>query len=220
MLRLQFHKKLPFHDLNIDYTFEKPVTAMMGASGSGKSTLFQCVSGLKTIDGGTIEFDGTPWDDSSISLHLPVTGRKVGYLFQNLALFPNMNVYENIAFGLKVQKKKKKQQQEIQQQVRKMSDYLQISHLLYSSVQKLSGGEKQRVAMARAMITEPKLLLLDEPFNGLDEETRLICMKLVGQMAKDFHIPVIFVTHYASEAEMMTEEILVMRDGRLEKRKS
>lgn len=81
---------------------------MMGASGSGKSTLFQCVSGLKSIDGGIIEFDGTPWDDSNISLHLPVTERKVGYLFQNLALFPNMNVYENIAFGLKVKKKKKK----------------------------------------------------------------------------------------------------------------
>ncbi|MCH2786722.1 ABC transporter ATP-binding protein, partial [Listeria monocytogenes] len=76
-------------------------------------------------DGGIIEFDGTPWDDSNISLHLPVTARKVGYLFQNLALFPNMNVYENIAFGVKGKQKKKKEQAEIQQQVRKMSDYLQ-----------------------------------------------------------------------------------------------
>ncbi|WP_163652450.1 ATP-binding cassette domain-containing protein [Listeria sp. PSOL-1] len=213
-LNLNFTKKMPFHDLKVNYTFTSPITAIMGASGVGKSTLFQCVSGLKRIDSGKIEFTNKVWNDGSLSLHLPTSERKVGYLFQNLALFPNMNVYHNIAFGLRVQKIAKA---DIDKNVRHISDYLKISHLLYSSIQKLSGGEKQRVAMARAMITEPNLLLLDEPFNGLDEETREICMNLVGQMAADFRIPVIFVTHYRFEAEKMTNDILMIKDGQIGK---
>ncbi|WP_099223151.1 ATP-binding cassette domain-containing protein [Listeria costaricensis] len=207
-----FTKQMPFNSLEITFTFEAPITAIMGASGAGKTTLFACISGLTRIDSGSITFADQTWDDQRIALHLPAAERKVGYLFQNLALFPNMNVYQNIAFGLKMQKQPKK---DIELRVRKISDYLKITHLLYSSVQKLSGGEKQRVAMARAMITEPRLLLLDEPFNGLDEETREICMALVRQMADDFKIPVIFVTHYSSEAKKMTNEILVMKNGSL-----
>ncbi|MBC2117406.1 ATP-binding cassette domain-containing protein [Listeria booriae] len=213
-IRLKFKKKLPFHDLDIDYDLVAPITAIMGASGSGKSTLFQCISGLKRIDEGIIEFNNTAWDDTYSDIFVPTSARKVGYLFQNLALFPNMNVFNNIAFGLVAAKK---QRSEIEQQVRKISDYLKISHLLFSSVQKLSGGEKQRVAMARAMITNPNLLLLDEPFNGLDEDTRNICIELVGQMARDFDIPVIFVTHYHQEATSLTGEILKIKDGRLVK---
>ncbi|WP_239256465.1 ATP-binding cassette domain-containing protein [Listeria ilorinensis] len=207
-----FTKQMPFNSLEIKFTFQASITAIMGASGAGKTTLFGCISGLTRIDSGSIMFDGKAWDDQKIALHLPASERKVGYLFQNLALFPNMNVYQNIAFGLKMQKLSKK---DIELRVRQISDYLKITHLLYSSVQKLSGGEKQRVAMARAMITEPRLLLLDEPFNGLDEETREICMELVRQMADDFKIPVIFVTHYSSEARKMTNEILVMKNGTL-----
>ncbi|EUJ33049.1 putative ABC transporter ATP-binding protein [Listeria floridensis FSL S10-1187] len=199
------------------HEFDSEITAIMGASGVGKSTLFQCISGLKPIDQGKILFGETLFEDTSVSLRLPAAERKIGYLFQNLALFPNLNVYDNIAFGLQVNKTKRKDKDGIERQVRHISDYLQISHLLYSSVQKLSGGEKQRVAMARAMIVNPRLLLLDEPFNGLDEETRFICMNLVREMAKDFEIPVIFVTHYRSEAEMLTREILRLKDGHLEK---
>lgn len=213
-LRLKFKKKLPFHDLDINYDLVSPITAIMGGSGSGKSTLFQCISGLKTIDEGIIEFDNNAWDDTYSDIHVPTAERKVGYLFQNLALFPNMNVFNNIAFGLAVNKIATA---EIEQQVRRISDYLKISHLLFSSVQKLSGGEKQRVAMARAMITNPNLLLLDEPFNGLDEDTRNICIDLVGQMVRDFDIPVIFVTHYHQEAASLTGEILKIKDGRLVK---
>ncbi|STY35414.1 Maltose/maltodextrin import ATP-binding protein MalK [Listeria fleischmannii subsp. coloradonensis] len=216
-LQLQFTKQMPFHDLKVDYHFKENITAVMGASGSGKSTLFQCISGLKHIDSGTIQFGDTTFDDTSIALHLPTAERKIGYLFQNLALFPNMNVYDNISFGLKMNKAKRKDTSAISRQVRHMSDYLQISHLLYSSVQKLSGGEKQRVAMARAMIINPHLLLLDEPFNGLDEDTRYICMDLVQNMAKDFELPVIFVTHYRFEAQKLTNEIIYLKDGHLEK---
>ncbi|RDX02493.1 ATP-binding cassette domain-containing protein [Listeria kieliensis] len=216
-LKLAFTKQMPFHDLKVDYEFNAQITAIMGASGVGKSTLFQCISGLKPIDQGKIEFGELLFEDTSISLRLPASERKIGYLFQNLALFPNLNVYENIAFGLKVNKITRKNKEAIERQVRYISDYLQISHLLYSSVQKLSGGEKQRVAMARAMIVNPRLLLLDEPFNGLDEETRFICMDLVREMARDFDIPVIFVTHYRSEAQMLTNEILRLKGGQLEK---
>ncbi len=216
-LQLQFTKKMPFHDLKVDYTFGNKITAIMGASGAGKSTLFQCISGLKKIDSGIIQFEDISFNDTSISLHLPTAERKIGYLFQNLALFPNMNVYDNISFGLKMNKAKRKETAAIKRQVRYISDYLQISHLLYSSVQKLSGGEKQRVAMARAMIINPNLLLLDEPFNGLDEDTRHICMELVQNMATDFDLPVIFVTHYRFEAQKMTNEIVILKDGHLEK---
>lgn len=104
-IRLKFKKKLPFHDLDIDYDLVAPITAIMGASGSGKSTLFQCISGLKRIDEGIIEFNNTSWDNTYSDIFVPTSARKVGYLFQNLALFPNMNVFNNIAFGLVAAKK-------------------------------------------------------------------------------------------------------------------
>jgi molybdate transport system ATP-binding protein len=169
-------KKLDHFTLQVEYEFERGVLAIQGESGAGKTTILNCIAGLMKPDQGLIRFGDQKVFDSSHKIDVPTRNRRLGYLFQNYALFPNMTVEQNINYGLKnlTEYKDKTTRQEMLQ----YSDYIMktfgIHHLKKKFPDKISGGEKQRVALSRAIVTRPRLLLLDEPFGALDEKTKKI----------------------------------------------
>lgn len=211
-LQIDIKKTIGQRHLDLTATFTEPICAIMGASGAGKTTLFKCLCGLLQADQGSIYMDGKPWQvDKDVT---PTQTRRIGYLPQNLALFPNLTVAGNLAFGLAV---KGEPRAAIQQKVAQMADYLSIEGLLERPIASLSGGEQQRVAMGRALIIEPSLLLFDEPFNGLDEVTRTACIELVKQIVSDKRIQLLFITHHQSEADQLTQTIYLLERGQLQR---
>jgi len=170
------------------------VLSILGKSGSGKTTLLKIIAGLEDADQGRISLEGKP------VMTLKPQKRNIVYLYQEALLFPHLNVFENIAFGLRLQKK---DQTEIEKRVIQMLGPLGLEHMKYKSPNQLSGGEKQRVAFGRAIIVEPKLLLLDEPFGALDVETRHSMQQLFKNLAKQLSISALFVTHDLKEAIIM-----------------
>ena len=176
----------------------------LGPSGCGKTTLLRIIAGFISHEEGQIIFE-----DKEIT-NLPAEKRNVGMVFQNYALFPFMNVYENVAYGLKIKKEKK---QVIDEKVRK---YLQIVHLEgyeKRNVSELSGGEQQRVALARSLVTQPQLLLLDEPLSNLDARLRDNMRKELKEIQSTLGITTIFVTHDQTEALTMSDRIAVFNKG-------
>jgi ABC-type sugar transport system ATPase subunit len=170
--------------------------AILGPSGSGKTTLLKVIAGMTKPDEGLVEF-GKP--------------KKVIYLNQDPLLFPHLSVWENIAFGLKAQKFPKDQ---IAQKVNFLVEKLEISHLADSATTNLSGGEKQRVAFGRAIVIQPDLLLLDEPFSALDAFTRKKLQLLFNGLKNTFRISSILVTHDLREAMTIGDQWGYLKDGR------
>lgn len=180
---------------------------ILGRSGSGKTLLLEIVAGIHKPDRGKIYLDGEDVTDK------PPEKRKIAYVPQNYALFPHLNVYENIAYGLKVRKVCK---HDVRKTVHELAEVLGISHILHRNPRTLSGGEKQRVALARALAVKPKLLLLDEPFSNLDLSTRL---KLIGEMRRwhrELDFTAIHVTHNFDEATALGGRVGIMVDGKVE----
>ena len=181
--------------------------ALMGPTGAGKTTLLNVIAGLVPYEG-MVLFDGVPVDK------LSPRKRRVGYLFQNFCLFPHMNVYENVAFGLQVQGLKKA---DIELRVRELLCLFRIEHLSERYPNKgLSGGEKQRVALARAVAPWPKVLLLDEPFNSLDLRTAKYLRMELRKLQSSLKITTLYVTHNQREASEMGDRIAVIHEGSLE----
>ncbi|MCD6372249.1 MAG: ATP-binding cassette domain-containing protein [Thermococcus sp.] len=179
---------------------------ILGPSGAGKTVLLEIIAGIIEPDSGRVYLNG--WDVTD----LPPEKRGLAYVPQNYALFPNMSVYDNIAFGLKVRKVLKA---EIERKVREISKVLGIEHLLHRKPKTLSGGEQQRVALARALAVEPPLILLDEPFANLDVQTR---SRLIGEMKRwreELGFTALHVTHSFEEAVSLGDRVGVMLDGRL-----
>ena len=199
-------ENLVLKDLNLEVNQGDLVT-LLGPSGCGKSTLLRSLAGFEAIDGGSIHINGQDVTD------LPPGKRNIGMVFQQYSLFPNMNVAENIAFGLKMQKMAPAT---IKEKVARIIELVDLSGKETHYPAQLSGGQKQRVALARAIVTEPKVLLLDEPLSAIDALLRKNLQKQIRRIQQALHITTIFVTHDQDEAMLMSDVIHVMASGKIE----
>lgn len=193
---------------NIDLDVEKgELVTLLGPSGCGKSTLLRSLAGLEQISSGKIILDGEDITD------LPVQKRGIGMVFQQYSLFQNMNVEENIAFGLKIAKMDKLT---ISEKVKKAIEMVDLVGKEKSYPSQLSGGQQQRVAIARAIVMEPKVLLLDEPLSAIDAKLRRALQEKIKNVQKKLKITTIFVTHDQDEAMIMSDRIHLMNQGIIE----
>ncbi len=183
------------------------LVALLGPSGSGKSTLLRMIAGLETPDSGEIHLTGKE------AITLSVQDRKVGFVFQHYALFKHMNVFENIAFGLRV---RKQPEASIRARVTELLDLIQLQGLEGRFPAQLSGGQRQRVAVARALAPEPQVLLLDEPFGALDAKVRAELRAWVRRLHDQTGMTTLFVTHDQDEAMEVAKRVVIMDKGRVE----
>ncbi|HUT97415.1 MAG TPA: ABC transporter ATP-binding protein [Dehalococcoidales bacterium] len=185
---------------------DRELLVLLGPSGAGKTTLLNIIAGLTDYDGSVL-FDSQRVDK------LPASKRGVGYLFQDLFLFPHLDVSANIAYGLKARKPPR---DGVKERVEELLHLMKISHLAERYPKHLSGGEKQRVALARALALSPRVLLLDEPLSSLDGQTAKYLRTELKQLQRKLGITTIYVTHDLAEAEEMADRIAVIQDGRLQ----
>jgi putative spermidine/putrescine transport system ATP-binding protein len=202
----RFGDFIAVRDINLDVAGGELV-ALLGPSGCGKSTLLRIVSGFIRQSSGRVLFDGEPVD------HLPPSRRGAGIVFQNYALFPHMTVAENVAYGLEAQKWPR---QRIAPRVAEMLALVHMSEFAQRKPRQLSGGQQQRTALARCLATDPKVLLLDEPFGALDKNLRLDMQIEVKRLQREYGITTILVTHDQEEALSMADRIAVMARGSIE----
>ncbi|MGP2490551.1 ABC transporter ATP-binding protein [Mesorhizobium sp. PUT5] len=193
-------------DVSIDFP-DGGFYALLGPSGSGKTTLLRTIAGFDFPDSGRIEIGGESVE------RVPVEKRRIGMVFQNYALFPNMSVADNIAFGLSVRGEPKA---EIDAEVKRVLDLVHLGGLGPRRPHQLSGGQRQRVALARAIVTRPRVLLLDEPLSALDKALRVDMQVELKRIQREVGITTVFVTHDQEEALTMADRIGILRDGRLE----
>ena len=192
---------------NISFEIKKgEFVTLLGPSGCGKSTLLRCIAGLNSVDAGNIYVHGEEITEKSPK------DRGIGMVFQNYALFPNLNVYDNIAFGLSIKGIKK---DEIDKKVKNIISLVQLEGKEKHFPSQLSGGQKQRTAIARSVIMEPKILLLDEPLSALDAKVRKNLRDELKKIQKHFDITTIFVTHDQEEALTVSDRIFVMDKGNI-----
>lgn len=193
---------------NVNFGIEKgKLIGLLGPSGSGKTTILRMIAGLENPDSGEIVIDGKVVND------IPASKRGIGFVFQNYALFRYMTAFDNIAFGLKIQKKSKKF---IKERVNELVNLIGLEGLEKRYPSQLSGGQKQRVAFARALAPNPNLLLLDEPFAAIDAKVRQELRSLLKDMIERLGVTSIFVTHDQSEAIEVADEIIITNKGRIE----
>lgn len=193
---------------NVNFSIEQgKLIGLLGPSGSGKTTILRMIAGLETPDSGEIIIDGKVVND------IPASKRGIGFVFQNYALFRYMTVFDNIAFGLKIQKKDKKY---IKERVNELVELIGLKGLEKRYPSQLSGGQKQRVAFARALAPNPTLLLLDEPFAAIDAKVRQELRSWLKEMIEKLGVTSIFVTHDQDEAIEVADEIIITNKGRIE----
>lgn len=210
-LTVEIRKRMGDFSLRVSLENEVPVLGLLGASGCGKSMTLKCIAGIEKPDSGRIILDGEPLFDSEKGVNLPPQKRRVGYLFQNYALFPNMNVWQNIQCGLKWEKDKEKKKQA----AREMIQLMRLEGLERHRPAQLSGGQAQRTALARILVNRPRLLLLDEPFSALDSHLRYSLQLEMIDLLKQFGVNAVLVTHDRDEAYHMCQRIGVMDQGRM-----
>ncbi|TXK85124.1 ABC transporter ATP-binding protein [Paenibacillus sp. N3.4] len=182
------------------------LVSLLGPSGCGKSTTLLALAGLIQPLSGEIRFDG------QLMNPIKTEQREIGMVFQNYSLYPHMTVYENIGFPLTMKKWSKSDKK---QRIDDLADILQIKHLLDRKPRQLSGGQQQRAAIARALVKQPKLLLLDEPFSNVDAKLRLELREELRQIQQRFGITTLFVTHDQEEALSISDYVMLMSKGRL-----
>lgn len=187
------------------------LTALLGPSGCGKTTLLRIIAGLETLDEGKIIFHGEDKTGEN------PRKRQVGFVFQHYALFRHMNVFENVAFGLRVQQHRLRLANEtIKAKVNQLLQLVQMEKFAGHYPSQLSGGQRQRVALARALAVEPKVLLLDEPFGALDAGVRKELRRWLRHLHDQIRLTSIFVTHDQEEAMEVSDRVVVMNEGRIE----
>lgn len=203
----KLYKQYPEFTLDVEFQI-KPgeFFSLLGPSGCGKTTLLRLIAGLEENPSGSIRINGEEL------IFVPPAARQIGMVFQDYALFPHLSVVENIAYGLKA---RRFPGEEIGRKVQKMLELFELSSFKDRTVQQLSGGEKQRVALARSLITEPRILLLDEPFSALDYNLRARLRRELRDYQKRLGFTTIFVTHQQEEALMLSDRMGLMERGRL-----
>ncbi|HZW82777.1 MAG TPA: ATP-binding cassette domain-containing protein [Candidatus Deferrimicrobium sp.] len=212
MIKAKFGKKLPCYELEIDFTLTKGILAVVGPSGAGKTTLLQCIAGLQKPSWGEISIGDKRIFSSEQKTNLPTRNRRIGYVFQDYALFPHMTVEKNVVYGMPKGDKRPKNFLS----AASVLNLLKIEHLRDRYPSQISGGEQQRVALARALITTPDLLLLDEPLSALDQDTRNTLQLELRRLQNLWQIPFILVTHDTHEANLLGDQIIKINAGKQE----
>ncbi|HWP98123.1 MAG TPA: sulfate/molybdate ABC transporter ATP-binding protein [Syntrophomonadaceae bacterium] len=210
-LAVHIKKKLPGFLLNVDFETGSDVLGLLGPSGAGKSMTLRCIAGIEKPDSGRIILNDQVLFDSEKGVNLPCRKRKIGFLFQNYALFPNMTVEENIAFGLDHLGKNERNQT-----VAQMVEMIKLKDLEKRYPCQLSGGQQQRVALARALAVEPQALLLDEPFSALDDYLRSHMVKQLLETLSNYTGVTLFVAHNMEEVYRICSNVVVLSDGGVE----
>ena len=215
----QIFKKLDHFTIDIEYGFDRGILVIQGESGAGKTTVLNCISGLTAPDQGRIMIGGRVVFDSGDGINIPTRLRTVGYLFQNYALFPNMTIQQNILYGIRNKAEfkggGKKEKEEMLAYADNIMENFGIAHLKKKYPNQISGGEKQRAALSRAIVTKPELLLLDEPFSALDQQTKEIIYQEFLAFKKNFQIPAILITHDSRESEMFADRRIFIKEGKI-----
>jgi ABC-type sulfate/molybdate transport systems ATPase subunit len=208
-LLVDIQKQLPSYTLEVAFTIDGNTLGVLGASGAGKSMLLRCIAGIETPSQGRIVLNERVLFDSKKGINLPSRDRRIGFLFQNYALFPHLSVSQNIAFGLQ-QLPKLERNWRVNEQISQM----QLQGLQNRYPHQLSGGQQQRVALARALAIQPEALLLDEPFSALDTHLRSQLEKQLIEILSDYQGVTLFVTHNLEEAYRVCKNLLVLSEGK------
>ena len=206
---------LPLADFSIevDVELQSQVTAIFGPSGAGKTSLLDLIAGLRSPDSAFIQLDNRVLTSTADKMLVPPRLREMGYVPQDLALFPHLSVRQNLLYG-----KKSGSRAGPLFSFGHITEVLEIQPLARRRVTELSGGEKQRVALARALLTSPRLLLLDEPLRSLDEALKAKIIPYLQRVRDEFKLPMLYVTHDRQEVLALCDEVLEMRRGRITKR--
>ncbi|KWZ91655.1 ABC transporter, ATP-binding protein [Anaerococcus hydrogenalis] len=213
MLEVDIKKNFENFKLDAKFTNENGILGILGASGSGKSLTLKAIAGIIKPDYGKIILNGRILFDKDKKINIPTKDRKVAYLFQDYALFPNMTVYENVKTGLRVKNGN------FEKIIDKKLEELHIDHIKNKHPDMISGGEKQRAALARILVNEPEILLLDEPYSAIDGYLRWSIELEVRKIIEEYKIPTLFVSHDRDEIYRMCDDIVVMTKGKSESKK-
>ena len=210
MLEAAIRKKLPDFTLDVEIGFANGILVLFGPTGAGKTTILNALAGLDEPDSGRIALNGTVFYASGERINVPARLRRIGYLFQDYALFPHLTVKENVLFGLPTRCKKGPG---YKMSVFDTLEMLKITHLQDRFPAQLSGGEKPRTALARALMVEPDMLLLDEPLSALDHRTRKDLQSELKHLQRVWQIPFVLVTHSRTEMRFLADEVCYLSHG-------
>lgn len=214
MLQVSITKELPYFDLNIDFQINNnQILVLWGPSGAGKTTILECIAGLRSPSKGCIELAESTLYSSRFNINIPTRERRVGYLFQDYALFPHMTVKQNVIYGLRNCKTPAQESPALD--FKTILDSFGVWHLIDRYPGQLSGGEKQRVALARALVSQPQLLLLDEPFSALDRQSRKNLRQEILKLKDDWQIPMVLVTHDEEDSRLLGDIIISLHNGQV-----
>jgi len=195
-------------DLEVDFKLEAgSFYTLYGKSGAGKTTILKIMAGLLLPDEGYIAVDGQVWLDTTKKINLPPQKRNIGFVFQDYALFPNMTIYENLAYAFTRQPDKQK--------IQNLLDRADLQHLAHRKPATLSGGQQQRVALIRALVRQPQILLLDEPLSALDLEMRQALQNQIYELHKSFGTTTLLVSHQLSEIYRLSDYIINLENGKI-----
>jgi molybdate transport system ATP-binding protein len=206
MIGLDFTLRQGSFALDLHVQLDRPVTALFGPSGAGKTTVLDAIAGLRQPATGSISIDDRVLFDRARSVDVPTHRRHIGYVAQEVALFPHMSVRRNVLYG-------RREGQKLS--LGAVAGMLEIEALLDRSVPQLSGGERQRVALARALMSAPELLLLDEPLAAVDVERRRRILPYLEKIRDELRVPIVYVTHDPAEARQLANDVIVLENGQL-----
>jgi len=210
MLRVDVTKTLGATTVEAAFASEGGVTALFGPSGAGKTSLINMIAGLLKPDRGRIELDGDTLDDIADRIHIPAHRRRIGYVFQDARLFPHLSVAQNLDYGRRMNKLPFDGDEQ-----ERVVQLLDLEGLLQRRPGKLSGGEKQRVALGRALLSRPRLLLMDEPLGSLDDERKSDILPYLVRLRDQAGVPMVYVSHDAGEVRRLATRVIRVQDGKI-----
>ena len=210
MIDVRITRRLAGFSLDAAFTSDSGITALFGRSGSGKTTLINAIAGLVTPDDGTISVNGMCLFDRARGIDVPVRRRRVGYVFQEGRLFPHLTVRANLRYGFDLAKADGRYIE-----FGKVVELLGLEALLERRPAKLSGGEKQRVAIGRALLASPRLLLMDEPLAALDHARKQEVLRYIARLHQEISVPIVYVSHAVEEVVQLAETVVLMAAGRV-----
>ena len=193
--------------LDVSFSVGSGITVLTGSSGAGKTSVLRILAGLLTPDEGFIKMGSQIYFDSARKINLPIQARRIGFVFQDYALFPHLTAEQNIAYGVKADSRSRIEK------AREMLSLFHIEHIRKRIPREMSGGEQQRVALARALASDPLIVLLDEPLSAVDVETRSKLLDEIENAQRRSNIPFIYVTHNEAEAERLGKYRIMLQNG-------